>query len=270
MQQNIRDQIDWEQPFPAEEYAERRAKVQAALARDGLSGILVTEPRDIYYLTGHDHIWQYKQGLTALFLETQDGERLFIDSASHKVIVSTTPEIQDVIYYPRGKAMDHTKLIADAIAARAGRAAPLLMQPWGYGPHPDLVRAIGERLEAAGAEVVDRSYLVEDVRLVKSPREQVLTRQAASIANHALGVARDAIRPGMRETELEAVLCSRADDKRLRLPGHTHHGRERPALGRAPQRRHPPDDQERRHRACGLLLEPAPLSRQLEPQLCSW
>lgn len=207
MQQNIRDQIDWEQPFPAEEYAERRAKVQAALARDGLSGILVTEPRNIYYLTGHDHIWQYKQGLTALFLETQDGERLFIDSASHKVIVSTTPEIQDVIYYPRGKAMDHTKLIADAIVSRGWVHGTIALQPWGYGPHPDLVRAIGERLEAAGANVVDRSYLVEDVRLVKSPREQVLTRQAASIANHALGVARDAIRPGMRETELEAVLC---------------------------------------------------------------
>ena len=29
MKTYLRDQIDWEQPFPPEEYAERRAKVRA-------------------------------------------------------------------------------------------------------------------------------------------------------------------------------------------------------------------------------------------------
>ena len=33
----LRDQIDWEQPFPPEEYAERRAKVRAAMAEAGMS-----------------------------------------------------------------------------------------------------------------------------------------------------------------------------------------------------------------------------------------
>ncbi len=42
MQQDIRESIDWEQPFPPEEYAERGDKVCAALVREGVDGILVT------------------------------------------------------------------------------------------------------------------------------------------------------------------------------------------------------------------------------------
>ena len=38
----IRDMIDWEQPFPPEEYAARRARLQSALQGAGYDGILVT------------------------------------------------------------------------------------------------------------------------------------------------------------------------------------------------------------------------------------
>ena len=56
MDQSIRDRIDWEQPFPPEEYAERRRQVRAAMARDGIDGIQVTGAADVNYLTGYDQI----------------------------------------------------------------------------------------------------------------------------------------------------------------------------------------------------------------------
>ena len=46
MEQVIRDMIDWEQPFPPEEYADRRRKLQRALDGAGYDAILVTAPRD--------------------------------------------------------------------------------------------------------------------------------------------------------------------------------------------------------------------------------
>ncbi len=41
MQQQYRDQVDWEQAFPPEEYQERITKVRSELARQGLDGIYI-------------------------------------------------------------------------------------------------------------------------------------------------------------------------------------------------------------------------------------
>ena len=68
MHQPTRDQVDWEQPFPPEEYVERRAKVRQALQAQGLDGILVSSPPDLNYLFGYDHIWFAKDNLCVAFL----------------------------------------------------------------------------------------------------------------------------------------------------------------------------------------------------------
>ena len=56
MQTYLRDQVDWPQAFPATEYAERRAKVCAALQEAGLDAIYITAPANINWLTGYDMI----------------------------------------------------------------------------------------------------------------------------------------------------------------------------------------------------------------------
>ena len=47
MQHYLKDQIDWPQAFPLAEYAERRAKVAAALQDAGLDAIYITTPANI-------------------------------------------------------------------------------------------------------------------------------------------------------------------------------------------------------------------------------
>ena len=47
MQQYLRDQVDWPQAFPAEEYAARRAKLRSALAAADIDAIYVTLPADL-------------------------------------------------------------------------------------------------------------------------------------------------------------------------------------------------------------------------------
>ena len=208
MQQDIRESIDWEQPFPPEEYAERGDKVCAALVREGVDGILVTGPADLNYLIGYDQIWQSRHNLIGLFLRA-DGARLFFDNDGHKVIVSTTPEIAEVYYLKRGPAAGHVAPIADEIARRGWAQGRIAIQPWCYGPQPALLEAIGARLRAAGAgDIADGSNLIEDVRLVKSPREVAVIREAAVLADKAMAAARDALAPGIRETEITAVIMA--------------------------------------------------------------
>ncbi len=67
MHQDIRDSMDWEQPFTAAEYAGRRAKVRAAMAEAGIDGIFVTSPADVCYLTGYDQIWQSYANIIGTF-----------------------------------------------------------------------------------------------------------------------------------------------------------------------------------------------------------
>ena len=82
MQTYLRDQVDWPQAFPAEEYAERRAKVCRALADAGLDAIYITAPANITWLTGlrHDR------------LPPGDPDRGAVARRQrHTTIVSTTP-----------------------------------------------------------------------------------------------------------------------------------------------------------------------------------
>ena len=205
MDPSIRKQIDWPQPFSEEEYAARRARLQAALDAEELDGIFVTEPRDLYYLTGYDQIWQHHLGAIGLFFGT-DGQSLFFDSEAHRAIVSTTPEIGEVLYHPRGAAEDQVGFIVTQLTARGLAGGRIALQTWGHGPHPDLIRSIGDGLE--GTRVVENSNLIEDLRLVKSPAEVTVVREAAKIALAAMTAARQALAPGRRETEIEGVILA--------------------------------------------------------------
>ena len=76
MQTYLRDQVDWPQAFPAEEYAERRAKVCRALADAGLDAIYITAPANITWLTGYDMIDYHLEILTGVLLRVDSGTPL--------------------------------------------------------------------------------------------------------------------------------------------------------------------------------------------------
>ncbi len=203
MKTYLRDQIDWPQAFPPEEYAARRAKVRDALAAAGLDAIFVTLAADITYLTGYDLIWYHLRNLTGLLVRADSDDTLFFDGRPHTTMVSTTPEISDVVWFERGPVADVIALIADRMKNEGKRLAT---QRWGYSPHSDVMDALNDRLSGAGATVTDASYLIEEIRLIKSPREIAVMRKTAAIADEAMAAARDAIRPGITETQIEGVL----------------------------------------------------------------
>ena len=207
MKQYLRQQIDWPQPFPPEEYAARRAALRDALAAAGIDAIYVTVPADITYLCGYDMIWYHARNLTGLLVRVDRDDTLFFDGRPHTTIVSTTPEITDVVWFERGPVADVITLIADKLAdidLAGGKS--LATQRWSYAPHADVIDALGDKLRDAGATVIDASFLVEEIRLIKSTLEIALMRKTARIADQAMAAARDAIRPGILETEIEGVL----------------------------------------------------------------
>ena len=206
MQQYLRDQVDWPQAFPAEEYAERRRRVREALAAADIDAIFVTLPADLTYLTGYDMIWFHLRNLTGVLVRADADETVFFDSVGHTTIVSTTPEIGEIVWFDHYGIDESVTLIADELAGRGLTGKRVALQRWGHAPHADVMDALAAALESTGMSVTDASFLVEDVRLIKSPREIAVVRQAAAMADTAMAAARDAIRPGITETALEGVI----------------------------------------------------------------
>lgn len=206
IQKHLRDQVDWEQPFTPAEYADRRRRVREALADRNLDAIYVTNPADLTWLTGYDMIWYHLKNLTGMLVRADRDETTFFDSPSHTTIVSTTPEITDwvVMSYNR----DHLSQLVEGVAARGLAKARIALQPWNFAPHASIYAELTKALQAQGATIEDGSYLVEELRFVKSAAEVAVVRQAAAIADEAMAAARDAIAEGVMETELEAVIMA--------------------------------------------------------------
>ncbi len=219
MKDYLRKQVDWPQPFPAEEYAERRAKVRKALAAKGIDAIYATIPADLTYLTGYDMIYFHLQNLTGLLLRADRDDTVFFDAVGHTTIVSTTPEIREVVWFARGALDDHMALIADTLKARGLGRGRIALQPWAYSPHATVMEALSARLRDGGATIADGHQLVEELRLVKSAREVAVMREAAAIADAAMAAARDALAPGVLETEVEAVIMATAMRRGAGYPG---------------------------------------------------
>ena len=161
MKQYLREQVDWPQAFPPEEYATRRAKLRKALAADDLDAIYVTMPADITYLTGYDMVWYHSRSLTGLLLRADSVDTLFIDGWPHTTLVSTTPEITDVVFYERGPVADVIALIADRVKSQGLADGRLATQRWSYAPHGDVIDSLSDCLTEAGATVSAASFLIE-------------------------------------------------------------------------------------------------------------
>ena len=205
IQTYLRDGVDWEQPFSAEEYAGRRRRAREAIAAAGLDALYVTNPADLTWLTGYDMIWYHLENLTGLLVWAESDDTLFFDGKAHTTIVSTTPEIGEVRWLGHESVENECRRIADALKAGGPASGRVGVQPWGYAPHGRVSDTLRGVLEAGGATVEDRSFLIEELRFVKSPAEVATMRRAAAIADEAMAAARDAIAEGVMETELEGI-----------------------------------------------------------------
>ena len=206
----LRDEIDWELPFPPEEYAERRQKVRAAMSEAGVDLLLLCRLPDINWLTGYDMIWNHLRNSTTLVVRADSDDTLFFDAAAHTTIVSLVPEIRDAVIFDHDPmaGADDFDIIADELAGRGLTGGTIGLQFWGWGPAPSVVEALAGKLRDKGARVVEASLLVETLRIYKSPREVEVMRQASAAADNALEAARRAMEPGVTETGIEAVLVA--------------------------------------------------------------
>lgn len=194
--------------FPNEEYDERRRKVREAMAGRGIDLLYVSSPRNITYLTGFEIIWFYHASPTGLVMLADSEKVLFFDSY-HERMVKEFSYIDEAVFYatfpfhPTGPQLD---TVINAMKGRGLLKGTIGLEKWAYAPSPAMMQAMEERTTEAGAKVVDGSWIVDTVGLVKSPLEVACMKKAAEIADIGIEAGCKATRPGVSELEIAGMM----------------------------------------------------------------
>src|SRR5690554_5477092 len=177
-----------ELPFPPAEFAARLARVRAAIHSAGLDALLLTDPADIFYLTGY-HTFEVSVH-TALVVSA---ERLVLQVPSIETGPAVvTARVDELLGYRWEGIGEVIEPLAETLAPFQAIGLDLYGAGLRHGVLRELQSRLGvERFRDDGGELLDR------IRIVKSEAELACLRQSARITSLGLAAAARVIAPGM-------------------------------------------------------------------------
>jgi Xaa-Pro dipeptidase len=178
--------------FTRDEFAARRRRACAEMAKAGLDGLLIFRQESMYWLTGYDTSgYSMFQGM---YLRADDALALLTRSADLRQ-ARLTSVIEDIRIWTDREGADPAAELRDIVADYGGRGKRIGIEYHAYG----LTAQRGKMVDAAFAgvcELVDASDLVRLLRLVKSPAELAYLREAGRLVDEACAVSRRLTIPG--------------------------------------------------------------------------
>lgn len=212
--------------LPPTEYEQRLERVRDALAARSLAGVVVTDPANIFYLTGYN-AWSFYTpqclvvpagGEPVLFARAMDAAGAGYTTYLPEAQVEGYPE--HLVHRPDVHPYDW---IARRIRERelAG-PGPLAVEIDAHFFSPRGYLALQAGLD--GVRLEDSRELVNWVRVVKSPAEIAQLRVAGRLAQQAMEVALQAVVPGRRQCDAVADIVA------AQTRGTEDHGGDYPAI----------------------------------------
>jgi ectoine hydrolase len=211
-----------------EEYDRRLARVRERMDSRSLAALMVTDPANLYYLTGYN-AWSFytpqclvvpARGSPVLFARAMDAAGAGNTSWLPDEQVAGYPE--DLVHRPDVHPFDWiaAQIRERGLAGVNGDAVAFEGDSHFFSARGFLALRCG----LPDARLEDSRELVNWVRLVKSPHELQQMRIAGTIAQQAMAVALDAIAPGRRQCDVAAEIVA------AQARGTTEHGGDYPAI----------------------------------------
>lgn len=181
-----------------DEHRERYARLQERIETEGLDAHLSWTPENIYYLTGFDTLGYYFP-------------QCLVSSVSRPPVLVIrhfeTPNVEALTWLSEYRGYrDHERMtdVVQEVARSAGERIGTESAAWFVSPamESELRAALGERIVSADG-------LVEGLRLVKSPAEIALIREAARYTDAAMEAAFGASCAGGTEDDVAAAVYAR-------------------------------------------------------------
>lgn len=198
--------------FDRSEYEARLARIQSALTRKNLDGLIAFQPETVTWLTGF-----FTRGYGSF-------QCAIIPSAGTPTIVCRDVEeyyLDATCVFPdRAMWTDSdvpTMIATNAIAALFGKSARLGIELAAWPLSAARFASISE--EMPDVDWVDESRLASTMRLIKSPAEIAYQRRAGKAAEAGMQAAIDTVAVGVSERELAAEICAAMIRAGSDLPG---------------------------------------------------
>ncbi|HEY3765969.1 MAG TPA: Xaa-Pro peptidase family protein [Gaiellales bacterium] len=197
-------------PFTLEEYRDRARRVRDRMRERDVDVLFVTSPPNLCYLTGFESIWYPPRAPVGVVVSASDDRLVFLDYERHETLVRETAHCDDAVFYRYEDVLD---TVAAAFGERGWLDGAIGLERWSQAPGAPLVDALARRLQDAGGRIVSGDWVVDRVRLVKSPAELECVRRASAIVDTAFADLAEHLRPGMTELQISARLDSAMADQ---------------------------------------------------------
>lgn len=172
--------------FPAQEYRDRVAALQAGMAAQGLDALLLTSPADLFYVTGFlTRFWESPARPWFLVVPQTGAPVAVIPSIGAALMGRTW--VQDIRTWDAPDPRDGgISLLADALAEQVTSRGAIGV-PMGLETHLRMPLADYDALRArlAPRRIVDATACLQRVREVKSEREITKIAEMCAIAGRA-------------------------------------------------------------------------------------
>lgn len=188
--------------FTRDELADRRVRACAAMAEEGLDGLLMFRQESMYYLTGYDTFgFVFFQ---CLYLGA-DGDMFLLTRAPDLRQAQHTSVIENIEIWVDRDGAEPARELRNLLTRRGLSGKQLGVEWQSYG----LTAAYGRQLEAVlggFVKLIDASYLVSRHRLVKSAAELVYVEKSAALTDAALDEAIRLAHAGADEGDILAAM----------------------------------------------------------------
>ena len=184
-----------ELPFPLAEFATRLVRTREAMDAAGLDALLLTDPADIFYLTGYH---TFEVSVHTALVVTADRLVLQVPSIETGPAV-VTAQVDEILGY----LWEDIDAVIEPLAGTLAPFRTIGLDLYAASLRHGVIRALQARL---GAERFrdDGGSLLDGLRLVKSPAELDCLRESARITSAGLRAAEAVVTPGTTDNAIAA------------------------------------------------------------------
>ena len=197
-----------EAPFSVEEFASRLTRLRRRMAEAKVDMLYLMAPESMYYLSGYQAEWYQAQSpqqwpaSSAIAVHVEHDRYILFDSEREAVLGRIFTRTADVRYFPRSALRGSAGFVATELKQAGWLNGTVGMEFCSYRPNRIISHRLEDAFVTAGAQVVDGTQLLREVRHVKSPAEITCLKEAARIANIGMAAATASIKAGVTELEV--------------------------------------------------------------------
>ena len=214
------DGVEYLQPayadFPPQEHTARYARARQHMADQNLDALIVSGRENVYYFAGIHAYASEIQDVYVFCVVPQDaslGVSVITSTIyTHFASMTWVPDLRlwnSNLFAGGSETHPAVRLLVDVLAEkklRRGRLGFELGDDISMGAGRALTDELVEALPDAA--IVDGGPAIWATRKIKSPAEHAYMRKATEITAHGMRASMDALKPGMSEREVAAVMMA--------------------------------------------------------------